>query len=105
MNAAFARVVTLTWRGVWLNLVVAALAGVSLCLGTYHRPFPWTGALTGVIVGSAGYQLWLADGQFTRLGTSRPYAWIRPLAVALLVIGVVLLVLGVLAGMHRVAAT
>jgi hypothetical protein len=104
VNIAFARVVVLTWRGVWLNVVLVALAGVSLCFGTYHRPFPWTGALNGLIVGLAGYQLWLADGQFMRLGTSRSHAWVRPLAVAFLAIGMVLLALGILAAAHRVAA-
>lgn len=105
LNTAFARVVALTWRGVWLNLIVVALCGVSLWLATYHRPFPWTGALIGVIVGLSGYQLWLAHGQFARLGTNRPHSWVRPVGVILLAVGVVLLLFGVLAGMRRLAAT
>jgi len=103
LSAAFARVLARTWRGVWLNLIVVALSGLSLSLATYHRPFPETGALTGLIVGLAGYQLWFADRQFTRLGSRQAHGWVRPLAVVLLATGTVLLWLGALAGMHRVA--
>jgi hypothetical protein len=104
-SAATARVVALTWRGVWLAVTVVALSGLSLAVGSYQRPFPWTGALTGFIVALAGYQLWLAEGQFMRLGSSRPHAWVRPLAFALLAVGILLVAAGVLAGIHRVAAT
>jgi hypothetical protein len=105
LRAAFARVLTLTWRGVWLNLVVVALSVASLAVGAYHRPFPWTGVLTGLIVALAGLQLWIADGQFTRLGSGRPHGWVRPLALTFLVAGAAFLALGVLATMHRVTAT
>ena len=100
-SAAAARVVALTWRGVWLALTVAALSALSLAIGAYQRPFPWTGALTGLIVALAGYQLWLAEGQFVRLGSTRAHAWVRPLAFALLAVGILLIASGVLAGIHR----
>ena len=105
LRAAFARVVALTWRGVWLNLLVVALSVASLSVGAYHRPFPSTGALTGMIVGLAGIQLWIADGQFTRLGSDRPHGWVRPLSITFLAAGAAFLTFGVLAAVHRVAAT
>ena len=105
LRAAFAHVVALTWRGVWLNLLVVALSVAALAVGPYHRPFPSTGALTGLIVGLAGIQLWIADGQFTRLGSDRPHRWVRPLSLAFLAVGMAFLTLGVLAAMHRVPAT
>jgi hypothetical protein len=103
LRAAFARVVALTWRGVWLNVLVVALCVASLAVGAYHRPFPSTGALTGV--GLAGMQLWIADGQFTRLGSDRPHRWVRPLSLAFLAAGMAFLTFAVLAAVHRVAAT
>ena len=58
-----------------------------------------------MIVGLAGIQLWIADGQFTRLGSDRPHRWVRPLSLAFLAAGMAFLTFGVLAAMHRVAAT
>ena len=105
LRAAQTRLVILTWRGVWLNLVVVTSSVAALAASAYHRPFPWTGTLTGVIVALVGVQLWLADGQFTRLGTDRPHGWVRPLALAFLVAGAAFFVWGLLAAAHRLAGT
>jgi hypothetical protein len=84
---------------------MSAFSGLSLAASAYHRQFPWTGVLTGGIVALAGYQLWLADGQFTRLGSDRSHRWVRPLGVALVAVGALLVAFGILASVHRVAAT
>jgi hypothetical protein len=66
--AANRRVIALTWRGVQLSLVVVGLSLSSLAIGMYHRPFPSSGALTGMVVLISGYQLRLRKDN---LGASR----------------------------------
>ena len=95
------RVLALTWRGVRLSLLVVGLSMLSLAIGMYHRPFPSSGALTGIIVLISGYQLRLAHGQFGRLSPTHPPAWLRPLAYAFYVAGAVILTFGILAVVRR----
>lgn len=95
------RVIALTWRGVRLSLLVVGLSMLSLAIGMYHRPFPSSGAFTGIIVLVSGYQLRVAHGQFGRLSPTHPHAWLRPLAYAFYVAGAVILTFGVLAAVRR----
>jgi hypothetical protein len=99
--AANRRVIALTWRGVQLSLVVVALSISGLAIGMYHRPFPSSGALTGVIVLISGHQLRLAHGQFGRLSPTHPRAWLQPVAYAFYVGGAVILIFGILAAARR----
>lgn len=105
VNAAFARVVTRTWRFVWLNLLMATLAVGSLATSVHHGTFSSTDALLGVVIALAGLQLWIADGQFTRLGSARPHRWVRPLAVVFLVVGAGCFAFGVRALLLRLTAS
>jgi hypothetical protein len=95
--AANQRIIALTWRRVQLSLLVVGLSILSLAMGMYHRPFPPSGALTGMIILISGYQLRLAQGQFGRLSPTHPRAWLQPLAYAFFVGGAVSLTLGLLA--------
>lgn len=95
IDATNARLVVLWWRGVGLSLLTAFFSALGLGIGAYHHPFPWTGALTGIIVALTGFQIRLAANQFDRLDTRPAPAWMRPVAWALLGAGAILIVFGV----------
>jgi len=99
--AANRRVIALTWRGVQLSLLVVGLSLFSLAIGMYHRPFPSSGALTGIVVLISGYRLRLAQGQFGRFSPTHPRTWLQPLAYAFYVGGAVILTFGILAAARR----
>jgi hypothetical protein len=95
IDASNARQVVLWWRGVWFSLLAAFFSALSLAIGAYHHPFPWTGVLTGVMVALAGFQFRLAANQFDRIDTKPAPRWMRPIGLALYAAGAILIVFGV----------